>query len=401
MLRSTTTNQNLSTASQLTQGLISNIQSFSNSSWQNIYGLSKGSTNQYFLNASGTLYFAVQGQEGLVSNDITSGLVGEWGFDEANGTVAYDATGNSNNGTLTNSPTRATSTCKISGCLNITGNSFVTVQDPASGVLDPTTEYSLSVWLNYATTTSYGFIFSKANGGSGGGYELFRNIGGAIRFSSCDLVGSCGGGYFDITTSLSYNNNNWHFVVATAKTGSTANIYVDGVLVKQSGTITQNNIANSYNLIIGARGSGGGDPFVGSIDDPRVYNRALSASEVAQLYNIQTFSRYFYIEDVCRTNDSSGSITSSTTPCPGGTADDPLTQKVTAVTQWIFGAGADQVSLSRYLSRWGNFSVRQSDWSGGSGQNGPITSPNNLYSTSTNVAVTSTLGSFQILNLSQ
>ena len=407
MLRSTSTNQNLGTASQFTQGLLNNVQTFSNSEWQNIYGLSRGSSNHYFLVASGTSYFSVAGQEGVLSNDVTSGLVGKWGFDEnsaSTSTTTYDSSGNNNNGTLTNSPTRATSTCKIGNCLNFDGsNDYVLISDPASGVLDPTSEYSLSVWLKYSTTTSYGFIMSKTNGGSGGGYELFRNTGsGAIRFSSCDAVGACGGGYFDITTPLSYADGSWHNVVATAKTSDTAKIYIDGVLAQTSGTVTQNNIANALNLFIAARGAAGVSPFAGYIDDPRIYNRALSAAEVQQLYNSQSFARHFYVLNVCRTNDSSADISTSTiSSCPGGTVDDPLTQEITAITSWIFGASADQVSLSRFVTRWGNFSIRQTDWVGGSGQTGPITAPNSQYSSSTNIISTSTFGSFQINNLTQ
>ena len=44
--------------------------------------------------------------EFVVENDINkiSGLVGWWKFDEGNGTVAYDSSGNGNDGNLTNGP---------------------------------------------------------------------------------------------------------------------------------------------------------------------------------------------------------------------------------------------------------------------------------------------------------
>ena len=40
-----------------------------------------------------------------VNGSITEGLVGWWKFDETEGTVAYDSSGNGNDGTLTNGPT--------------------------------------------------------------------------------------------------------------------------------------------------------------------------------------------------------------------------------------------------------------------------------------------------------
>ncbi len=143
MLRSTTTNQNLSTAAQLTQGLLSNIQSFSNSSWQNIYGLGKTSSYQYFLSASGTSYIAVQGQEGLVDNDVTNGLLAEWKLDEATGTMAYDATGNNKTGALNSGPVRTTSTCKMGYCLGFDGTS----QSVTVPILNPSS-VTVSAWFN-------------------------------------------------------------------------------------------------------------------------------------------------------------------------------------------------------------------------------------------------------------
>ncbi len=140
--------------------------------------------------------------------------------------------------------------------------------------------------------------------------------------------------------------------------------------------------------------------FSGLIDDVRYYNRALSAAEVKQLYNSQAFSRYFYVQDVCRTNDASSSVVGNP-PCIGSNWDDPLTQQVTAVTQWLAGTAIDNTSLSTYLTNYQNFTLRQSDWSGGGGQTGPLTIPNTQYASGTNVTGTSTLGSFELQNLTQ
>ena len=403
ILRSSSTNRDLTAASNFTQGLLEKVRSFSDANWQNIYDLQKGSGSNYFLVASDTSLFAVQGKEGMIDNDVTNGLVGEWAFDEdvnSTSTTTYDVSGNGNNGILMNSPTRASSTCKLANCLDFNGvNSYVTITDPASGVLDPTSAYSISFWMQSTSTATYAFMVSKSNAGSGGGYEMFLSGGGEIRFSSCNTSGSCSGGYFDITTPLPYNDGKWHFVVGTAMTSGTADIYVDGGLVQQSGIITQNNIANSYPLVIGGRGVTGGNPFGGMLDDIRIYNRALSAAEISQVYKAGIYDRYFYIENVCRTNDASSTI-SGTAPCGTGSVDDPLTQEATAVAEWQANATTTQFTLSSYLTRWKNFSLNQTDWSGGSGQTGVLPTPDNTYASSTNV-ITTPPGSFQIQNLTQ
>lgn len=406
IIRSNLETRTVEFADSLAQNYANKLKNLSESNWTTLYNLSKGSGNNYMLVASGTQTLVVQGEEASPDNDVTYGLIGHWNFDEATGTQAYDFSGNGNGGTLTNGPTRtASSSCALGNCLGFDGeNDYIVVSDPASGVLDPTSEYSLSTWLKYTVTTGYGFIISKSNGGLGGGYELFRKTGsGAIRFSSCDAAGSCSGGYFDIFTPLSYNDGNWHHIAATAETNSTAKIYVDGVLVEESGTVTQNNIANAFNLFIGARSTGGSAPFNGLIDDVRVYNRALSASEVKQIYSNRIYARSFTIDNVSRDSCGVGSITTDATstcssgPAVAGVADDPSTQKITVGVNWSGGGSrGSSISKVQYLTRAVGSIFKQTDWSGGSGQSGPITAPNSQYASSTSIDYSSSTGSIII-----
>jgi hypothetical protein len=400
MLRSTSTNQNLSGGSQLTQGLINNVQSFADASWQNVYGLSKGSTNQYFLNASGTSYMAVKGQEGMVSNDVMNGLVGRWGFDEATtttSTITYDVTGNNNNGTLTSGPTRTVSNCKIANCLSFDGSDdYISVSNIGNVVIPAgNAAFSISLWFNASavgTTTMKSLMNNETYTVSGFRYGIGESDPQKLKFWSTES-----GGSISLTSLTTIATSTWYNAVLVY-TSSSATLYINGAqeAVDSSGTI----VSNTNNIYM-VRAIGGKQYFSGLVDDVRIYNRALSASEISQLYNTQPFTRYFYVENVCRTNDSSGNISTTTSPCPGGTVDDPLTQKITAFTDWLVGSSTDQVSLARYITRWGNFSIRQTDWSGSSGQEGPISTPNSSYSSSSNITGTSTYGSIQLQNLSQ
>jgi hypothetical protein len=65
--------------------------------------------------------------------------------------------------------------------------------------------------------------------------------------------------------------------------GTRLRIYVNGALASSTPYTTP--LANSAtNLRIGS-GAGIGYPWSGPLDDVRIYNRALSATEVKQLYN--------------------------------------------------------------------------------------------------------------------
>lgn len=97
-----------------------------------------------------------------------------------------------------------------------------------------------------------------------------------------------------------------------------------------------------------------------------------------------TYLRTIYIYNVNRQkagNDrkicSEKEIAESAAGCSVGEyIEDPSTQKIKVV---VTRAGEAEVSVSEYLTRWKNNVSVQSDWSGGSGQTGPIATPNNRY----------------------
>ena len=95
------------------------------------------------------------------------------------------------------------------------------------------------------------------------------------------------------------------------------------------------------------------------------------------------FTRYFYIENVNR--DAGGNIAVSGT-------DDPSTQKATVVVSYNISGSDRTITETLYLTRWRNSVFRQTDWSGGSGQAGPITGANNKFDSSINVDYTTTPG---------
>ena len=106
-----------------------------------------------------------------------------------------------------------------------------------------------------------------------------------------------------------------------------------------------------------------------------------------------TYSRYFYVEDVKRDAPgypSGGNISLS------GTFNDPSTKKVTVVYAW---PPASTSSISQYLTRSQNRFFIQTDWSGGPGAEGPVTSTGSRFSISSlspGIDYTSSTGSIII-----
>lgn len=388
MLRSTSTNQNLQSAEGFMSDMVSKVRSYGGASWENIYGLTKGLSTTYYLAPSSTALFAVQGREGLFDNDVTNGLVGEWGFDEATGTVAYDMTGNNDNGTLVNVPTRATSTCEAGNCMSFYATSSNYISIPSTSTLNFTTNgtFSISLWVDPSTLFSSwrrGIIMQENYLTSG--FRLGFSNGGAPMFWTTQS-----GGTLQLTSPQLLALNQWNYLVVTYN-NQQAVLYLNGTQVASS---TGTYVAGSNSVRIGAAVS---EYFSGLLDDVRYYNRALSATEVAQLYSGHPFTRYFSVEDACRTNDASSTI-SGTVPCPSGSLVDPSTEKITTTVTWPTSGNLGSIETEDYITRWQNDVFSQDNWSGGGGYDGPYTTPGTTFSSSSNVD-TGTQGEIRIHGL--
>jgi type II secretory pathway pseudopilin PulG len=393
-LRSNASLEKSQKATQVAQEMLDKVRSWGSADWFNIYDLSKGSTNKYFLNASGTTLSVVSGEEGVLSNDVTNGLVGYWRMDESTSTVAYDSSENSKNGTLTNSPVRSTSTCKISGCLDFSSSTSYVINNSGGFLPTGSSTRTIAFWFkpNFGMTTSniafgYGCTIEGLSCGSAG---VGRYVGAwantaqiGLHLETCQVTGP----------ATPAPTTSWHFYTAVFNGGNTITFYMDGATPT---TVTapctvNSSTGNGFSLGVGRWGY-----YNGSLDDVRVYNRVLSADEIKQLYQSSVYTRNFYIENTCRSTGATGEITGSGDSCAGGSANDPSTQKITVSVNWPSGATTTQLILSDYLTRWKNAIFEQADWSGGVDNSGSYTNSSDSYSSATNTDLNS---SGVILNL--
>lgn len=377
MLKTNLTAQRSQFAANLAQETIERVRSYASADWQNVYGLSKGSSTPYYFVASGTQFLVVQGSEGIIENDIRSGLVGHWGFDEATGTIAYDGTGNKKHGVLTNNPIRATSTCRVSSCLQFDGlTNYVSIPAPAI-----TTAFTFSSWVYYvASEGGYAGLINSITGINGQRNRILLNNSNQMYYQS--LVGGVTSDFY-FTIPSTYKNS-WHHYVLIYN-GSNLTAFYDGLQTDVPKSLVGTLDGGTTNATLGW-GSQTIYHLNGYMDDVRIYNRALSANEVKQLYNSSIYSRSFYVEDACRTNDASSTY-SGVSPCGFGSVDDPSSQKITAQVDWGTGLGVGQIVLSDMLTRWKNAIFQQSDWSGGTSGDVLINS-GTTFASSTNVDFT-------------
>ncbi|MBI4034178.1 MAG: prepilin-type N-terminal cleavage/methylation domain-containing protein [Candidatus Brennerbacteria bacterium] len=220
---------------------------------------------------------------GTITTRLDKGLVGYWHFDEATSTKAYDASGLANTGTLTNGPIWATApNCKAGNCLSFDGtDDYVSVAH--NSVFNLPKEITLSAWIKLDSVTSEVAREIIIKGDSSVHpipFDLRVRTDGSVEFDQSQ------GGSFQTqiigTTVLSAGQ--WYHIVAT-NDNSNAKVYINGVLEGTDSSPATDVTTDGEAIGIGARGENVANYFDGHIDEVRIYNRALSATEISNLYN--------------------------------------------------------------------------------------------------------------------
>ncbi len=226
--------------------------------------------------------------------DITNGLVAYWKFDETNGLTAFDATTNGHHAVLVNFTGNSQ---WVSGHTNgglsfnaNTNNQRATIPD-SDGRLNfgakTNPVFSLALWVKGVPgiQTSGAGVLAKGYGRGGeqfaidvlsGGYRFFvRNAAGVTQP--------------DVRPGVLVDGT-WQHVVATFNSLDSSNgmkLYINGSLVGKT-TASPTLLSNAHDISFGSRedniSSGYNLPFSGTTDEARIYDRALSAAEVQQLY---------------------------------------------------------------------------------------------------------------------
>lgn len=208
--------------------------------------------------------------------DITSNLVGWYKLDEGSGSTAIDSSGNSNTGTEVNSPTYVAG--KIGPyALSFNGtNQYVSTTNIVNTPVSTVSAWIYIISSPTASTVVAGFI----NGSDHATYDkdLYIGTDGKIYFYIYDSNLKT-----TSTPASAIPTNQWVMVTGT-QDGTTAYAYVNGV---QVGSVAAGNSYTGYSqpdLMISNNTSNFTGFFSGREDDVRFYSRALSASDVTQLY---------------------------------------------------------------------------------------------------------------------
>lgn len=248
-------------------------------------------------------------------------LVAHWSFDEGTGTTAHDESANAFDGTFKNGPKWpkkwntdvdmpdwGEDRNGVAGKAVHFGANGGAIEVPFNSKLNPT-QITVAAWIKADSINKDNRFLGLQ---SWIGYKFQLQIDNRPFFTAGTVVGA-----IDKDSEQHLPVGEWHHVVATYGTGS-MDFYVDGVLVKSQVEIGKTDqaikpITKPYNFVIGQDFptdqyvlTGGpdypdfgnsaspdyqkipldwGGHFLGSVDEVRIYNTVLTASQIQSIYD--------------------------------------------------------------------------------------------------------------------
>jgi hypothetical protein len=207
------------------------------------------------------------------------------GEDYTAGGIVLDSSGQGNHGSLLATPGVPTwlAAGKFGGAFDFTGNGLDEGQSifvPHSASLNPgSDDFAIALWIR--TDHEYdGDILRKGSTGTASTWYKLEHSPApwndriSLNFNTTGIDAT-------INSSQVYNDGQWHFVVAQRK-GSQAQLWIDAVL---DGTAPiSGSISNTANLTIGSKDTLDGDFLNSALDEVRIYFGALTADEIAAMY---------------------------------------------------------------------------------------------------------------------
>lgn len=201
-----------------------------------------------------------------VSQNMMLGL----NLNEGTGTTTADVSGHNHTGTLQNG-TAWNTTGKYNNSLTFDGvDDVVDIGNPST--LNLTSSFTLSAWVYPTNLSGDRDIITKVSSSSD--YHLQTTNTGQVQVGF-----SNGGSWYSATTTTSLPLNTWTFVAGVFDdTNNTLTVFINGAQSAQGTNITATPQSSTNPVHVGM--GWGGQNWNGRIDDVRIYNIALTQTEI-------------------------------------------------------------------------------------------------------------------------
>ena len=220
--------------------------------------------------------------------DVDNGLIGYWTFDEADGKYAFDGTGNGSDARLSSGASLEFNDGKIGGALQLDGKKKNATVSKGGEFLNGLDAFSLCLWVkSNNTNTDSGFINGRTPNGKddffGFRYDKDGYNGGQRNVIKAGITTTSGAQ--SLESSGNVQTTDWQHLAFTWRSGEPMKLYINGKLDTPSfiRPAISGTLSNVHKLVIGRGGKDRSRGWDGLIDDVRLYNKVLSAREIAKL----------------------------------------------------------------------------------------------------------------------
>ncbi len=222
----------------------------------------------------------------LETGATTAGPALRWDLDTGSGSTATDESGSNNYGTLGSAATWTTTAHSGGEAVNFDASSNAYITSRGSAV-NTTQSFSVAAWVRLASTSATAIVASQI-GTTSSAFVLKYEPGGGINGWDFMMTQS------DATSPTqdhAYTNGNastgvWtHLVGVFDSSNNTTKLYINGSLNASGAHSTTWNATGAVNIGRLRWNAAYANNFNGIIDDVRIYQRVLSATDVSDLYN--------------------------------------------------------------------------------------------------------------------
>ena len=203
-----------------------------------------------------------------------SNLVAYYPF---NGNV-NDESGNENHGTVIGATLTTDKSENTDSAYSFDGiSNYISISDNPTINVQTGKSFTISYWAKHNNTNAGVYMISKYMGAIG--VEPSYGLGTGSHGNSYSWFEFTAGDGMENRGTINLTDMNWHNITTVFKSGESVAIFVDGVLDIVNPTSYVGSIINTNDLTIGCNANLSRF-YNGSIDEIKIYNRALTDSEI-------------------------------------------------------------------------------------------------------------------------
>lgn len=212
-----------------------------------------------------------------LGSELTTGLVGYWPLDEGGGGTAFDRSVYGKNGTLVGNTHSVVSDRGRVMSFDGSGD-YISVGHDESLIF---ADYSISFWVRTSNTNQVKMVATKASTVDNRSIYIYFST--SNQGINAIVSGTIGGSTDGIVSSSSLQNDTWYYVNVVLINKTSLLLYINAELDGSDYAIAGDLYTNTVPLRFGARYDSS-YYFDGELSDISLHNRALTASEIQQLY---------------------------------------------------------------------------------------------------------------------